>query len=184
VKTEEDVPLVGVMFRIMETGTQNEVARVFTKVRGVFNASNLPAGNFDFEWSFEGYETVAETDVRISAGKELQRRIVMEATVPVEIEEGGLAQNEIGNLPIPAGVNDDSTVTIEALGAQMMIFASSTVNGDITGSGALYVNIGTPLVMKWSQLVAQIGLDAANAFLNIKNVGTSAGAWKVTFGMS
>jgi len=181
VKTVDDVPLVGVMFRIMQTGTETEVARVFTLVKGVFSANNLPSGDFDLEWSFAGYDTVKQVGVHLSPGKEVKRSVVMEVMDNIVVEEGGVAVNEIDNVPIPAGINDDSIIKVEAFGSQMRIFASDTVNGDITGTGAMYVNLGTPLEMKWDLLVAQIGLNVANSFLNIKNVGGSSGAWKVMF---
>ena len=180
VKTEEDVPLVGVMFRIMETGTQNEVARVFTKVKGAFTGSNLPAGNFDFEWSFEGYETVTETNVRISAGKELQRKIVMEpSSGTVTVWEGNLGMGMTGNVKAGVIANPDATVKLEALLMPMNFFASGTPNGGAAGA-VITVNPGMPVTMKLSVLAAQIGWNAVNSFLNVQNGGMMPGAWKVT----
>lgn len=77
VKDINDVPLVDAGFAILKQGTTESVAKTKTDVKGRFNLSHLPSGDFDFIWDLTGYETVTETNVHISAGKELKRRVVM-----------------------------------------------------------------------------------------------------------
>jgi len=180
VKDEDDVPLVGVLFRVMETGTENEVARVFTKVKGLFSANNLPAGDFDLEWSFDGYETVKEVGVHLSAGKELKRVVVMEpSSGTVTVWEGNLGMGMTGNVHAGVIANPDATVKLEALLMPMNFFASGTPNGGAAGA-VISVNPGAPVTMKLSVLAAQIGWNAVNSFLNVQNGGMMPGAWKVT----
>lgn len=76
---ELDVPKSNVKFSIFNTGTTNLVMSVITDAKGKFNASGIPAGDYDFKWELAGFVTVTETNVHISAGKELQRKIVMKA---------------------------------------------------------------------------------------------------------
>ncbi len=52
---ENDVPLIGVSFKILKTGTTEEVAKVLTDIKGKFNAAKLLPGDFDFVWELEGY---------------------------------------------------------------------------------------------------------------------------------
>jgi hypothetical protein len=66
-------------------------------VKGKFNAAKLPPGNFDFVFEKEGYKTVTETNVKISAGKELKRKIVMDAVI---IESGSLLRDSLQILTI------------------------------------------------------------------------------------
>jgi len=150
-----------------------------TNQTGRYDSDNLPVGIYSIKITSLGY-TQLESEVEIKLGIISYKHWVMIPGIAI-VDEGGLAINEIKNIPLPPGINDDSIIKIEAFGSQLRIYASSTSNGEVTGSGALYINIGTPLQLKWSQLVAQIGLDAANSFLNVKNVGASSGAWKVTF---
>jgi len=180
VLNENDVPLIGVEFKIVKAGTDELVGKVLTDVKGKFNIAKLPAGMVDLRWRFSGYKDVLEPNVKISAGKELKRKIVMEAGTVV-VREGSFGIGMIANVVVPAGANDDTWVTVEVIGTDVQNFAADSASGEQTGSGALYANNGVPLTMKWSQVVAQIGLNAAHPFYNVKNVGGSAGSWRVTF---
>jgi hypothetical protein len=79
VKTELDVPLSNVKFSIFNAGTTDLVKFVITDAKGRFNAPGLLPGNYDFKWELAGYITVTESNFKLSAGKEVQRKIVMKA---------------------------------------------------------------------------------------------------------
>lgn len=180
VKDGNDVPLVGVVFRVVEAGTSNVIAEVVSQVKGVFNSGSLPSGFVDLAWSFGGYETVEELNVKISAGKELRRRVVMVAQPAVVVREGNLGMGMIGNVDVSGLDNPDATVQLEAMGVQMNFFASNSLNGGAAG-GVVSVQPGMPVEMKASQLAAAIGLGGVNSFLNVQNVGMMPGSWRVRF---
>ena len=180
VKDGGDVPLIGVLFRLLVTGTETEVKRVLTGVKGVYTAAKLPTGFFDLEWSFAGYNTVKEFNVKLTAGKDLRRNIVMVASSgTVTVWEGNLGMGMTGNVKAGVIVNPDATVKLEALLMPMNFFASGTPNGGAAGA-VISVNPGAPVTMKLSVLAAQIGWNAVNSFLNVQNGGMMPGAWKVT----
>ena len=77
VKDELDVPLSNARFSIFKTGTTTLVKMVVTDAKGKFNASGLSPGGFDFKWELTGYVSVDELNVKIAAGKELKRTIVL-----------------------------------------------------------------------------------------------------------
>lgn len=77
VKDEMDVPLSNVKLSIFKTGTATLVLLVVTDAKGRFNATDLPAGDFDFKWELKDYVTVDEANVHVAAGKELKRKVVM-----------------------------------------------------------------------------------------------------------
>jgi len=182
VKDVGDVPLIGVQFRVLVAGTETEVKKVYSEVKGVYRAAKLPVGIFDLEWSFAGYNTVKEVNVKLTAGKDLRRNIVMVASVVTEIVvEGIFGINEVVNIVLPVGVNDDTLAEMEVFDTQAAFFASNSANGDVTGTGTLYANDGVPVPMKWNQIVAQIGLNGAHSFFNVKNVGGGSGSWRVKF---
>ena len=72
-----DTPLRGVEFSVLRAGTEALVAQGVTDLKGKFNVANLPAGMVDLRWVLAGFVTVEEADVKIVAGKELQRKVVM-----------------------------------------------------------------------------------------------------------
>jgi hypothetical protein len=178
VKDQGDfLPVIGAQIIMQKQGSPP--VTFITNQTGRYDSGNLPIGIYSIKINSPGFSEI-ESQIEIKLGVISYKHWLM---IPgnAEVQEGGAAQNEIKNVTIPPGVNDDTTIKVEAFGSQMQIYASATINGEITGTGALYVNIGAPLVIKWNQLIAQIGLDAANSFLNIKNVGASSGAWKITF---
>lgn len=81
VKDAEDVPLIGVLLRILEAGTDTEVRRVESGAKGIFRIVKAPVGVFDLEWSFAGYVPVKELSVKVNAGKDVRRNVVMEGVI-------------------------------------------------------------------------------------------------------
>jgi len=177
VLNENDVPLIGVEFKIVKAGTEEVVGMVMTDVKGKFNIAQLPAGMVDLRWRFSGYKDVFEANVKISAGKELKRKIVMEAEI-VETQEGNLGMGMSGNIDTSGMNNPDATVQLEATGAQMNFFASNTPAGGAAG-GVVSVQPGMPAVMKLSQFLAAIGFGGMNGFVKVQNVGMMPGSWKL-----
>ena len=76
----EDVPLKQVRFVVTDPATSQVVAETLTDNKGKYGVSKLPMGTFDLRWEKTGYGTVVETGVKVSAGKEINRKVVMEAT--------------------------------------------------------------------------------------------------------
>ncbi len=72
-----DVPLQNVEFSVFKAGTTELVKRVATDIKGKYSATPLPAGMVDLQWRLAGYETLTEANVKIVAGKEMQRKKVM-----------------------------------------------------------------------------------------------------------
>ena len=75
VKNENDVPLVGVVFKMKQL---NEVKKsVNTDVKGKYSVGDFAAGIYDLVWEFDGYTAVTEKEVKIAAGKEITKNVVM-----------------------------------------------------------------------------------------------------------
>jgi hypothetical protein len=72
-----DVPLQQVEFSVFKAGTNELVKRVSTDIKGKYGAAELPAIFVDLQWRLAGYETLTETNLKIVAGKEYQRKKVM-----------------------------------------------------------------------------------------------------------
>jgi len=177
---EEDVPLRGVIFSILDTGTEDEVARVKTDMKGKFNASKLPAGLFDFKWELKDYKTVIETEVKISNGKELKRKVVMEREVVIE---GYVGAGAIVN--IDAGGGDDKVtmqtkVTVTVTGSALRFYASDSPNG-MPGTKFIDVQAGQTITKTVHEIALLIGADDMNQFVNVQNVGAMQGHYKITF---
>jgi|GEM_PF-1582212 len=172
-----DVPLKGVSFMILKTGTTEEVAKVLTDIKGKFNAAKLPAGDFDFKFELEGYKTVAESNVHISAGKELKRKIVMDASV---IKSGSLAAGMFGNIAINSIDENISKIIAEAKGSAMRYYATNNpANG--AGSAFLDVQAGEVISKTPIEFAALVGWGNGNGYLNVQNIGGVQGEWRVTF---
>ena len=177
VKDIDDVPLKLVVFTIYETGTTNKVAEVKSDNKGKFNAANLPAGNFDFAWVLNGYKTVKETDVHIAAGKELKRKIVMDATIT---REGDLAMGIFANIDLSGVVDGITQITISAKDSPMRFYAT---NNPASAVGATFLEVpaGTSLINTSAGFAAAVGFTGVNTFLNVQNSGTGSGHWGITF---
>ncbi len=176
VKDENDVPLKNVKFTIYETGTLNVVKEVSTDIKGVFNAAKLPAGDFDFRWELQGYKTEREVNVHISAGKELKRKVVMDALI---VREGDLSANAITNIDITDvdGQNINS-VTVYVTGSAMKFYASVAPN-DAPGVVFLEVASGQTLVKTADEFATATGIGGSNNFLNVQNSGGGQGHWRI-----
>lgn len=177
VKDINDVPLKFVVFTIYETGTATKVAEVKTDIKGKYAATKLPAGNFDFAWTLSGYKTVKETDVHISAGKDLRRKIVMDAAIT---REGDLAMGIFANIDL-TGVGDTITqVTITAKDSPMHFYAT---NNPASAAGVVFLEVpaGMSITKTITEFATAVGFSGVNTFLNVQNSGVVAGHWGITF---
>lgn len=177
---EEDVPLKSVIFSILDSGTEDVVVSVKTDNKGKFNASKLKAGLFDFKWELDGYKPVIETEVKISNGKELKRKVVMVKSTGVT-KEGDLMQGSVANIDV-SGVDDQkvSKVTIEATNTTMRFYGAKNP-GDGNGGGAFIdVQAGQSVTKSAKDFGMQTGLGMQGNFLNVQNVGGMMGHWKIT----
>jgi hypothetical protein len=104
-------------------------------VKGKFNAAKLPAGDFDFVFEKENYKTVTETNVHISAGKELKRKIVMDAVI---VESGSLAQGQIANISIHDIDEEIEKIIVEAKDSAMRFYAT---NNPANGAGSAFIDV-------------------------------------------
>ncbi len=174
---ENDVPLRDVVFTIFKTGTTEEVKKVFTDIKGKFNAAKLLPGDFDFVFEKEGFKTVTETNVHISAGKELRRKVVMDAVI---IESGSLAPGGIANIAINDIDNGITKVIMEAKDSGMRFYATSNPT-NAPGTAFIDVQVGVVVEKTPIEFVALIGWGNGNGYLNVQNIGSVAGEWKITF---
>ncbi len=74
---QNDVPVSNVKLNIYKAGTTILLKQVITDSKGKFNATDLGAGFDDFKWELTGYTSVEELNEKVTAGKELQRKITM-----------------------------------------------------------------------------------------------------------
>ncbi|MCG3166485.1 MAG: hypothetical protein POELPBGB_02264 [Bacteroidia bacterium] len=174
---ENDVPLRDVVFTIFKTGTTEEVKKVFTDIKGKFNAAKLLPGDFDFVFEKEGFKTVTETNVHISAGKELKRKVVMDAVI---VESGSLGQGQIGNIPVDDIDEQIEKIILEAKDSAMRFYASNSPAGS-PGSAFIDVAAGSSISKTPIEFVALVGWGNGNGYLNVQNIGGGNGEWKISF---
>ncbi len=177
----EDVPLKNVSFIILKTGTSEEVSKVFTDNKGKFNASKLAAGDFDFKFELSGYVTENETNVHISAGKELKRKIVMAKGGGSIVREGDVPSPGTINVPV-FGIEPTpaTTVTIE-VNNPLRIFGSNSPSG-VPGPGDIFWDVPSGVVTKSIvEFAALTGIGDSKQFLNLQNIGMTSVHYKITF---
>ena len=179
-KDGNDAPVKDVLFEVFETGTSNKIADTKTDVKGKFSITKFKAGDFDFKFSKEGYKTITETGVHIAAGKNVRRKIVMDAAI---VREGDLNMGQIANIDITGLTGDQITkVIMEVAGSTMRFYATNNLNN---GPGAAFIDVpsGTEATRDPNSFTAQVGFGNGNGFLNVQNVGGGQGHWKIAFEM-
>jgi len=104
IKNPEEIPLVGVTFTIRKTGQLNKVGETLSITGGKFGIADLLPDNYDLYWQFPGYQAITETNVHISAGKEIRRNITMQPVTGQTITLQGFVRNEEDNSIIVGAV--------------------------------------------------------------------------------
>lgn len=77
VTDENDVPLTGVKLTIREARAQKVVDEAISQAEGKFRIPRVTPGDYDFSWTLPGYKPIIETNVHISPGKEVRRKLTM-----------------------------------------------------------------------------------------------------------
>jgi hypothetical protein len=173
-----DVPLRYVVFTLTKASDDSEVAKTETDIKGKFGVSQLPMGDFNFKWELEGYKTVEERDVHIGPGKEIKRKIVMEAAI---VREGQFIPGQIVNVDLNGVEEDVRYVTVEAIDTNVNVFGSLTVNGGASAN-ILGVNEGQkPRMTTEAFANATSFMQNGNLYLNVQNNGGTVGRWRITF---
>jgi len=174
---ENDVPLKGVLFTILKTGMSDEVASVKTDVKGKFNATKLPVGTVDFKWELKGYKTVTEEEVKIVAGKELKRKVVMNAVVVIE---GDVMMGMIQNIQaMGIDVTPTTKLTLEVTGSALRFYASNSPTNPPMNP-FFDVQAGQTITKTAQEFAALIGINNSNNFVNVQNIGMMQGHYKIT----
>lgn len=173
----EDVPLKQVLFTMTNPATGAVVAETLTDNKGKYGVSKLPIGEFDLKWEKNGYTTVTETGVKIVAGKEISRKIVMQEA----IEQGGtLGAGAVANIDLSDVGEGVVSVSVSSIGSTMRYYAASSPAG-MPGATVIDVPVGTTVSMTAAEFSAAVGMGGANSFLNVQNVGPVSGEWRVVF---
>lgn len=171
--------LAGVVIELQKGG--GTPVTFATNTEGRFYSGNLATGVYSAKLMKGGFATV-EAEVEIKTGVTSYKHWLMSAGGgTVTVVQGVFDVNGVANVAIPVGANDDTWVMAEGLGTDVQNYAADSASGEQTGTGALYANNGVLLIMKWSEVVAQIGLNVEHPFYNVRNVGVSSGGWRVTF---
>lgn len=174
---ENDVPLKNVTFTIFKTGTTEKVSETTTDNKGKLNASKLPAGDFDFVWELNGYKTKTETNVHISAGKELQRKVVLKAIYVVTGDVPmGMVLNINASVP---NATLSSILTVVVTGSTLRFYASAAPNS-LPGATFFDVQAGQTITKTAQELAALLGINNVNQFVNVQNVGGMQGHYEIT----
>ncbi len=173
---EDDVPLKNVVFSILETGTDVVVASTKTDNKGKYGASKLALGTFDFRWELDGYKTVTETEVKITAGKELRRKIVMKVHV---VKEGSLSPGNVQTIDISSLPEGIGSVRLKATDSKMRFYTA--LDPDAAETLHVDVNAGQTLERTYSEFRAAVGLQAGDSVFLVKNTGTVSGGWRLEF---
>ncbi len=182
VTRENGLFLSNVSFTIYEAGTNSVVKQVITDAEGKFNASQLPAGDFDFKWELEGYMTVNETNVHIAAGKELKRKIVMKQGGGSKQIAGDVAAGIMANIPVNGlDIIEETMVRLTVTGTPLKFYAATSPTEPI-GAQFLEVVPGQIIQKPVEEFAAMVGFDnELEDFLNVQNNGAVQGHWEMTF---
>lgn len=174
---DEDVPLKGVIFSILDSGTEDVKVSVKSDTKGKFNASKLKAGLFDFRWELNGYKPVIEMEVKISNGKELKRKIVMDR---VAVIEGDVMQGMIQNIQaMGIDVTPTTKLTLEVTGSPLRFYASNNPNNPPI-TPFFDVQAGQTIIKTAQEFAALIGINDNNKFVNVQNIGMMQGHYTIT----
>jgi hypothetical protein len=173
-----DTPLRNVEFTIYKTGTGEVVAETRTDIKGKYGISKLPVGIVDLKWVLSGYKTVTEREVKITAGKELRRKIVMEEAI---VREGEFLPGKIENVDLN-GVDEAITkITVEAIGTSVQVFGSNGPGNGPNGN-TLFVDEGQAISKSRNDFINVTSFMLnGNTFLNVQNMGSNLGEWRITF---
>lgn len=177
----EDVPLKQVRFTITNPATGAVVAETQTDNKGKYGVSKLPVGIFDLKWEKSGYATITEFAVKVVAGKEISRKIVMppkSADGGLVTRQGTLAMGMIANIDLNDVGDDVVTVKASSITSTMRYYAASSAAG-MPGATFVDVPVGTTVSMTAAEFAAAVGLGVANTFLNVQNMGAVSGEWRL-----
>lgn len=95
------------------------------------------------------------------------------------IREGDLAAGAIKNISWTGlAVSDDTMIRLEAQDSAMRFYSSSVEGGPQTG-GAIDMAAGTVMEYTAAEFGEIMKFDEVNKYLNVQNVGATAGHWKM-----
>ena len=95
------------------------------------------------------------------------------------IREANMVLGEIKNIDLGGLEGTDETgVSLEATGSNMRFYGSNVAGGPDTGP---FIDVAAGAVLEFTgeQFSLAVGLNDANQFLNVRNVGVANGHWKL-----
>lgn len=95
IRNENGIFLVGAKFYLTVTGENQKVAEATAGAGGKYGVSDLAANDYDLYWEHTFYQPKVETNVHISAGKEITRNVVLENLPPIT---GTIAPGQVINI--------------------------------------------------------------------------------------
>ena len=81
VTNQDKKPLTGAILILRLTGQTTTVSQTKSDAQGNFSIANIKPGNYDFECSLSKFNTISETNIKFSPGKELKRKIILTSTI-------------------------------------------------------------------------------------------------------
>jgi hypothetical protein len=155
IKNPEEVPLVDVKFTIRKTGQLNKVAETLSTTGGKFGIANLLPGFYDFTWQYPNYHTITETNIKITAGKELRRNITMQPVTSQTITLQGVVRNQATNSVIAGAiiaVGSHNTVS-QNDGSYFLQFPPAALNYNISVSATGFQTNNTNMPLQPGQTI-------------------------------
>ena len=177
IKNEEEVPLVGAKFYLTITGQSQKVDETTSLVGGKFGIANLLPNDYDLYWEHPFYQPKTETNVHISAGKEIRRNVTLLHLPPFTgTINSGQQANILNNaqpfwtpgvtIKIKNTTTGSNTTSIAFYTANSAAESYSGSNGSVLTNGQEETHTLTAAEFK--------------AFLNIQNQGPYNGTYEIT----
>jgi hypothetical protein len=176
IRNPEGTFLAGAKFYLTITGQTTKVGESLADSLGKYGIANLPANDYDLYWENLGYITQTETNVHISAGKEITRNITLQHI----IYSGTINSGQLINILGPsnpewrpgATIKIKNTTTTPMIGG-INFFPALNPGDSFSGEGST--------LLPGQEETHIITASEFKPYLNIQNQGPNSGTYEITF---
>lgn len=177
IKNENGTYLVGAKFYLTLTGDNQKMDETTAGTGGKYGIANLAANDYDLYWEHPFYQQKVETNVHISAGKEIKRNVTLFNIPPITgtINPGQVINIFNNAMPFwTPGVTVTIKNTTSGPGINSITFYLANNPGDgYPGSGGSVLTPG-------QQEAHTITAAEFKPCLNIQNQSPNTGTYEIT----
>lgn len=177
IRNEDGTFLVGAKFYLTLTGVNEKVDEATAGAGGKYGVSDLAANDYDLYWEHPFYQQKVETNVHISAGKEITRNVVLENLPPIT---GTINPGQVinifnnSNLFWTPGVTVKIKNTTNGTGINSITFFLTNNPGDS------YSGTGGSTLTPGQEETHTVSAAEFKPCLNIQNQSPNTGTYEIT----